>query len=289
MSDHDPAALTDTELDRLLTEAHEDLLRHAREHTDPTTGLLAFMNDHRDDLVILELRTITHRTQKRMPEGVPELRDALLRADLSDPNLQHLTYLMTLTQALITVNDRYPSTARAAARDLARELDSARAVARALDLATDLDSARAIARDLARDPNSTRAIGHTLALYHALDRALGHAIDPVRGPTHCAREVTGVIANDLSGRLVWTSKSVFALVQAVASALEAESVDLSGVDVSHLQDLDLEVLAGAVWNRATTWPANLRELVQRHSEEIGQGVFRVRGGTEHAPHDSVLA
>ncbi|MFI0410811.1 hypothetical protein [Actinomadura sp. 3N508] len=289
MSDHDPAALSDTELDRLLLAAHDDLLRHAREHTDPTIGLLALMEDPSDDLVVLELRALTHRTQKRMPEGVPELRDALLRADLPDPYLQHLTYLMTLTQALITVSDRYPNTARAAAGDLARELDSARAVARALDLATDLDSARAIAGELARDPNSTRAVARTLALFEALYRALRHAIYPVRGLGDHARVVSEVIENDLNGRLVWTSKSVFALVRAVASALEAASVDLSGVDVSHLQDMDLEVLAGAVWDRGTTWPASMRELVERHSEEIGEGVFRVRGGTEREPRGSVLA
>ncbi|TMQ94150.1 hypothetical protein ETD83_24330 [Actinomadura soli] len=289
MSDHDPAALTDAELDRLLLEAHDDLLRHAREHTDPTTGLLAFMDDHSDDLVILELRALTQRTQKRMPEGVPELRDALLRADLPDPYLKHLTYLMTLTQALITVSDRYPNTARAAAQDLARELGSARAIAQALGLATDLNCAHAIAGDLARDPNSTRAVARTLALFDALNRALRHAIHSVRGFDDYARVVAEVIDIDLNGRLIWTSKSVFVLVRAVTSALEAESVDLSGVNVSHLRDLDLDVLAGAVWDRATTWPANLRELVERHSEEIGEGVFRVRRGTEREPQDSVLA
>ncbi|MGH3241099.1 MAG: hypothetical protein ACRDNL_12020 [Spirillospora sp.] len=148
-----------------------------------------------------------------------------------------------------------------------------------------------ITRDLAQAPTSTRAIGHALALYKALDRALDHAIDPIRGPAHCDREVTGVIAADFNHnrRLVWSSKSVFVLVRAVASALEAESVNLSGANVSHLRDLDLDVLAGAVWNRDTTWPANVREMVEHHSEEIGDGVFQVRWGTERDPHDSVLA
>ncbi|WUH98053.1 hypothetical protein OHR68_31810 [Spirillospora sp. NBC_00431] len=298
--DHDdPAALTEPELVRLLWDAHDDLLRYTRAHTDPAARLLAFMDENAspsrpqpvhpsDDLRILELRNLTHRVQRRLPEGFPELRDALLRADLPDPNLKHLSYLMTLTQALITVSDRYPQTARDLALDLARDLDAAGAAARDLGLTTDYGSACAIAWDLARDPASARAVGKVFALYRALDRALCHAIDPARGPAHCAREVVGVIATDLDHRFVWSSKSVFVLVRAVASALEAEPVNLSGVDVSQLRDLDLEALAGAVWNRDTTWPVHMRELIERHSEEIGDGVFRVRGGTELDPQGSVL-
>ncbi|MFI0481802.1 hypothetical protein [Actinomadura sp. 9N215] len=302
--DDDPAALTDPEFDRLLREAYDDLLRHTREHINPMTGLLAFMDDdahppqpeptrNSDGLVVLELRTLTQRTLKRLPEGILELRAALLRADLPNPNLKHLTYLMTLTQALITISDTrlYVARARATAQclDLATDLDSVRNIARDLGRATDLHFARSLAQDLAQDLYSARAIDRTFVLYHALERNLANAIDPVRGPVHCPREVASVIATDLDGKLGWSSESVFALVRAAASALGAESVNLSGMNVSHLRDIDLEALAGTVWNRATTWPANIRDLIEDHSEEIDDGVFQVRRGTERDPHDSVLA
>lgn len=60
------------------------------------------------------------------------------------------------------------------------------------------------------------------------------------------------------------------------SALDKAPMNLSSANISHVQDLDLEVSAGAVWTRITKWPECIHELVDQHTEEIGgrHGVAR---------------
>ncbi|GAA4234679.1 hypothetical protein GCM10022254_40120 [Actinomadura meridiana] len=330
---HDPDVLSDGELDRLLLDAHTDLLRYAREHTDPLTGLLVLMEDDTTppqpepthdshDLVILELRALTRHTRRRLPEGIAELHHALVRANLPHPNSAYLAFLMTLTQAIITVSDISHELARdrdlardlalGLTRDLARDLKLAlgrnltrphvrtrdRVLNHALTLARDLfrDLALTLAHDLdlALDLARDRVLNHVLTLDRALDGALAMASD-LDLPRDLTRDLARVLTrtrtrgldHDLDHGLTMEVADI--LVRAVASALASVPVNLSGVDASHLPIMDLEALAGTVWNRATTWPVNLRELVEQHSEQIGDGMFQVRGGTERDPHGSVLA
>ncbi|RFS83693.1 hypothetical protein D0T12_22025 [Actinomadura spongiicola] len=279
--DNDPATLPDNEHDRLLAEAHDDLLRHIQAHTDPIPSLLAFMEDdttpfqpaagfHSRDLTILELRSLVHRTHGLLPEGLTELRDALLRADLPDPNTKYLALLTTLMQGLVTVCALQPAHELELYRELQHDLVLAQKLAAALDL--DLRSELAFAPDLANN------------LYSRLGKALDQTLD--RGHAFSLDFAFFSSYRTDIHHAVWVAGQ---LIQAIAAALGAVPVNLSGVDASHLRDMNLETLAGTVWDRATSWPESLRELVEWHSEEIRDGLFRVRGGTERDPHAFVLA
>ena len=39
-------------------------------------------------------------------------------------------------------------------------------------------------------------------------------------------------------------------------------------------------LTGVVWTMDTTWPRNIADRIRQGSDEISQGIYRVRGGTE---------
>ncbi|WP_165964554.1 hypothetical protein [Actinomadura sp. KC216] len=325
--DHDPAALTDAELDRLLAEAHDDLLRHTERYTDPTRGLLAFMGDdaattgpepqspgHGRDLVILELRHLIRRTEEQLPGGITELRDALIRANLSSPDTRYLGFLLTLTQAVTAANATHNAFYRSRdVRDFTHDHDLTRAVALALDLARDFDDDailnHALSLAYARADGLDHAVDRALDRHYVLDCARSLVADLCQAlanapAVHLARDFKsnlGLVrvrahAVGLARKIVRThhlgliDDLAGTLVHLVAATFDSAPLDLSGVNLSHLKDMDLEALAGAVWTRATTWPTTgIRELVEQHSEEIGDGVFQVRRGTEHDPHDSVLA
>jgi len=39
----------------------------------------------------------------------------------------------------------------------------------------------------------------------------------------------------------------------------------------------VRLLAGAYWNRGTTWPERLRDRIPEGSEEVRTGKYRIRG------------
>lgn len=338
--DHDSTDISEAELDALLAKTHENLLEHAQRHVDLGAGLLAFMaddivttvsqpeptsfpTDRSRDLIVLELRRLAHRTSVHLPNGISELRDALIHADLSRPNTKYLAFLLTLTHSVITVRDIAFALDRALAQDRALVHARARALAGALDIANDLDLHLSfdMVGDSARARARTNALARVRALEGALDQSLGRDRTPAR-----AREFAGALAAEIAGALVGALAHPEDLVQEfsldpdldlsqaldlarvldhggdlalvldiahvivhlVAEALSSVPINLSGADLSHLQGINLEVLVGAIWSRATTWSSDIREVVKKNSKQIANGLFRVRGGTERDPRDYAL-
>lgn len=142
------------------------------------------------------------------------------------------------------------------------------------DLGLDLAVASALGREPVGPDQTLRAVNH--ALQRALDRAAGLTFD-------------GEDAGDLVGDLTLVRALVRALVMLSSGAAQVRDLievfagvrlDASGVNLSLLRFPDLEVLAGVVWSEATVWPKDVGELIRERSEEIGAGVWRIRGGSE---------
>src|SRR6266567_2299702 len=62
---------------------------------------------------------------------------------------------------------------------------------------------------------------------------------------------------------------------------DLEEADLSGATL-HEANLHGADLRRARWPEETKWPASVEVSIRTQSEEVGLGVFRVRGGTERA-------
>src|SRR6266567_2250057 len=62
---------------------------------------------------------------------------------------------------------------------------------------------------------------------------------------------------------------------------DLEEADLSGATL-HEANLHGADLRRARWTEETKWPASVEVSIRTQSEEVGLGVFRVRGGTERA-------
>lgn len=289
--DPNPAELTDDELDTLLAAAHDDLLHRLQQHTDPTAGLLALMDDapttpdapapapaqpgtgpaHHGRTVI-ELRDLA---RGYTPERTSEICHAMARAALPDTYTRCLVLALSLAIAVTAALDNLDVDLNLSiAFDLARDLD--------LNLARDVARARDLARNLGL--NSTRDLVPDLA--RARDRALDLAFDLARDR---AFKLVNRAANlDRALDVNRVRQLGEHLVAAVAEALASVPADVSGADLSGLQVTNTDVLAGVLWTQETIWPQDMRHLVEARSEEIRPGLYQVRGGTERDPHKQAL-
>lgn len=60
-------------------------------------------------------------------------------------------------------------------------------------------------------------------------------------------------------------------------------IDASGADLSAADVPDLTVLEGVIWTEETTWPPRMEGEVRSCSDVIGEGIYRVRNGSERDP------
>jgi hypothetical protein len=58
--------------------------------------------------------------------------------------------------------------------------------------------------------------------------------------------------------------------------VRAEAVDASGVDLSRLDPVDPNLLAGVIWSRTTVWPTCIAQLLRARSDRVANGVYQVR-------------
>lgn len=164
---------------------------------------------------------------------------------------------------------------RALASDLLHDLARAYDLAHALDLdfgldrALDLDLARDIAREVDHACARARALGHddTPVLVDVLD-ALRAMIDD--------RYLDHVDVHALVSQLDLSAGRA----RRTAADSRAQPVDASGADLSDLEIGDIDALDGVVWTRQTSWPPGIARQVEEHSEEIGDGVYRMRLGQQ---------
>jgi hypothetical protein len=132
-------------------------------------------------------------------------------------------------------------------------------------------------------------LAHAADLDHDLARALLHAYEGahnvVLALTLSRMRIAAIDAAAYLARARLTARNLVRdvdhareLAHGLYAALGAVPVDVSAVDLSQVEVTDLEALAGVVWTRETIWPLGMAERVELHSEEIGDGSWRVRGG-----------
>ncbi|MFE3202110.1 hypothetical protein [Embleya sp. NPDC059237] len=66
------------------------------------------------------------------------------------------------------------------------------------------------------------------------------------------------------------------LATCLEEEVRAEPIDASDTDLSHVDHLDLPLLAGVIWSRTTVWPKTLAPLTRSHSNRVAPGVYRIR-------------
>jgi hypothetical protein len=89
---------------------------------------------------------------------------------------------------------------------------------------------------------------------------------------------------DLSG-VDFSQVSLYGVDLAEADLAGADLIgaDLTGADLSSAR------LAGVIWTRRTLWPESCRDMVEAASDEVEDGLFKVRDGTERVPSEPALA
>jgi hypothetical protein len=233
--------MTDAQLDEFLATGNGELLDHLEATTDTNQLLTDLMSPGDGERRPAEpaAPAMGHNPNR------PSAREAIRKRTLADDLVGELGRALNL--------------ARASTRDLLRtralDLDRAHSLDRALNLAG------ALALDLDRD--LALALARALDLDRTLNSALN--LDITRASTF------------VSGLVRWLDRAV-SLARDAALGLRAEQVDASGADLSDVEVGDIEALDGVVWTRQTIWPPGIARQVEAHSEEIGDGVYRVRLG-----------
>lgn len=293
------AALSDRELDALLATANDELLRHVRRWTNPTTALLGIMaadSIHQPNAAIADEHTEAFLIREQ--EGDHALAAIEMRA---------------LAAAFDYILDEHCACSLTHASYRVHDLD------RAYDLALDLVLRRA--RTLAHE------LIHTLtcAVDHAFNPAFGGAFDDAlaqaRNLGDAVEEATSIItalldslppprglsrtricaaAEAVALDLTEAGGNVEQLIRSIVRAgnlasrldhafggrlnsirqLRSGQVDVSGTDLSRGNFPDLKVLDGVIWTPGTIWPVGVVADLLPRSVEIALGVYQVRDGSE---------
>ncbi|REF00458.1 hypothetical protein [Thermomonospora umbrina] len=238
----DPA---DRALEVFLTTADAELLDHVHAHINPTRALNALFD-------------LTQDTAPEPPRGhrpPPHAVAASVRHIRARIHTLHVGIALNrVIEGIDRADEGYLHLNPDLARDLDHAVDQALDVPfrdLGLDLVTGLvrafDRARDLARDLARARDLDVEFGLEFGL--GLDRA---------------RELVLDLDRLLYGDTVGT--------------LDVSGADLSDLELTHE---NLRALADVVWDENTRWPRALRQRITSSSEEIAEGVYRVRSGNEH--------
>ncbi|GAA0945040.1 hypothetical protein [Actinocorallia libanotica] len=291
---------TDDELDAFLTAAHSALLHHLDRHTDLLPGLVAFMDGADSRCTHLGRTVIELRNLTRTARDSLEVSKGIIRARPDDDDLAYLAFLLSLSHAFGAALDLTRALnldyrlhaghepALSQTRMLKHALDHALGLSHRLDLGLTLALARA--RKHTHELNLGLTFGtdrFSRPPGHRLDRELNRILNLALDLNHVPG--LGRFFNRVTHLDRADARSIDdSLMNAVTRILHTRTADVSGADLSDLRVADIEVFAGALWTRSTVWPEGIGPLIEERSDPIGSGVYRVRGGTENDPHDSVL-
>ncbi|MFI1585766.1 hypothetical protein [Embleya sp. NPDC020630] len=244
----DTHGLDDDTLDTLLARADAELLAYARSRVDPTTVLLALLDETPN--IAKADREDTARPLPTWAEALEDRRVASRLKKLVD------TYLTRL-------------------EDLERRCDAETDVERALgECAGELDALWTLALRL--DVPHGEADLHDIL---AWSRDLFADLTTPRPETPTARPVGEDTAPSVSradfDRLHSAAYMAMSTTERRMYLMLRETVDVSDADLSAMVFPDLEVLENVVWTDGTRWHPAARDVVRECSHAIGEGVYRI--------------
>jgi hypothetical protein len=273
------APLTDTDLDLRVQVAGAELLDYVRAASDPQVGLLALM-DHADRA------TDSGPDDFCAQPGGAALAARVWAADVARTVIRSIGFAQALDAALAYALDisKASTLTRNLIRDLSFAVTRAHHLTCLLDRALTHDVAEALTHDIPLTLAITRDLDLELSFIRDRTIELDNDLDLLPGLTPgFVRSIARArhVARNLA-REEEPARKLAALVQGIP-------VDVSGADLSELDVdfTDLTVLAGMVWSETTRWPPGVVARLQAYSDDVKQGVFRVRGGTEREEAEGV--
>jgi hypothetical protein len=295
--DH-PGEMTDAELDRILLTGNQELLNHIQAATDPGGLLTELMGRSVPGPGARTGPDAPDRSTAREMIRMRVLANAIVR-DLGQVSISDLGQVRDLVRRYVSQVrdlvrgpvldlDQVRDQVRDRVRDLSLGLD--RAVgpegAVVLDrlpaLVRDFDQILGLSRvrdfDLVRDLDLALVLDRVRALIRDLDQILdpGQVFDLSR-----VRDLSRICDQAIALAANLDHVHLYRGAQRMAKRLWAEQVDASDTDLSDMEIEDLDVLDGVIWTRATTWPSSIGAQVKENSEEIRNGVYKVRLGQKN--------
>jgi len=298
-----PPELSEAELTAVLAAANDDLMDHVSTCADPAAALLAIMDGRSypsvrkqpaDAAAVIKMRSMartlagdldSHIERANVLGGGIERADGrarMLVTALSGPQISDAHLVHTLANAL------YFDVVHCA-NDLVQDLSAAHDVAidlmdRAAVYVDEIHAGTAEFADvIARTLDGIRDLRDVLSQSCALASHLGVEIAR-RG----SQDINAVRLNHAQ-RLAYAYDSLrirvrdtvddlhLATVLNPARELAWIQIDASGVDLSGALFHDLDDLIGVIWTSDTTWPHHVVNEVRARSDEVGPGIYKVRG------------
>lgn len=306
MSTPEPFGPDDASLERILKDAHDDLLRHVRSSADPAQAMAAIMDRFHvlDDAPAEPSHLTVSPAQAAKAIGTRlALREAQARFTRDRTHslaiLDSIDFVLTrpgwweigwwrsrysyvespqvraplVRTELQSLADQVFFAARPGESDLALFTEEQREY-----LAGDL--VRAVLPGIAHDLEVEE-----IHLESAVTR-LAEATEIYGRQVNFSdlRRARSAVKN-----LADVIDAIAEIIGTIAAALNMTVIDASGVDLSALGLSDVDILDGVRWTRGaahvrdTTWPPGLTIRVLENSEEITPGTYQVRLGTQEVP------
>jgi hypothetical protein len=292
----EPLGPDDASLERILKDAHNDLLQHVRSNADLAQAMAAIMDRFQvlDDVPLEPRPLIVSPAQAtatiKMRLAVREAQAKLARVRThSLAILEGIDHVLTRPPGWWQVPWYHtgPTPVHTDLQSLANRVFFT-ACPEPSDLVLFTEDQREY---LAGDPVRTLLPG----IAHDLEVEEIHLESAVTTLLQTTEIYGRVNFSDLRRtcramkHLIDVIDVITRIIDTIAGALRLTLIDASGVDLSTLDLSDVDVLDGVRWTRVaahvsdTTWPPGLTIRVLENSEEIAPGVYQVRLGTQEIP------
>lgn len=312
--------ISDSELDAILGDVHNELLAHTYNVSDPTRALVAIMNDNEHDevpaaekitsasnqrvserlTVVIEMRYRAAEVHGKLGEVIGRARDLAIDLDKEFTSRGNLTIALTCALQAAQHRDRYLVQLLDHARDLViqimhdllriRRLDNELVVERGIQIVKELwenelnDSEFEDIHKLDRIYAQSRQITIADQVNDARELAIG--LDRARRLSELRKrwqDLDRRNAHELALAIDLVLDRSRDLAAAVRSRLDAFEVDAASADLSNIKIHDARVLQGVIWTDQTVWPMDVAEDVGLLSRELTPGVYQVRpDGRRHS-------
>ncbi|MGR6916708.1 hypothetical protein ACU635_20915 [[Actinomadura] parvosata] len=135
------------------------------------------------------------------------------------------------------------------------------------------------------------------ALVQLLNVAMARALKAAMAPTATddllleayLSTLTGSLVSTLGRSLARASDLAMDLPRFSAETYKSAARDLCGADLSGHDLGSIQMLHDFTWDSRTIWPAALETEAKKHSDLVGEGLYRIRRKTPPCHRDSAMA